>query len=143
ENIREEICGAISRYGGAQMLCCVWLSDHRAEGGAGCVRSNLFRAVRRFRILGVVHDFIQWTNLCVAPKSATPLPIWVKSGHWGTSEQCPLYPQKQTLELSRVMSALCQKQTFCAAARNVVIRSPRRQARAACQGSSGRASWRF
>jgi hypothetical protein len=28
------------------------------------------------------------------------------------SEQCPLYPQKQTLELSRVMSALCQKQTL-------------------------------
>jgi hypothetical protein len=28
------------------------------------------------------------------------------------SEQCPLYPQKQTLELSRVMSALCQKRTL-------------------------------
>jgi hypothetical protein len=26
--------------------------------------------------------------------------------------QCPLYPQEQTLELSREMSALCQKQTF-------------------------------
>src|SRR5262249_11084786 len=25
--------------------------------------------------------------------------------------QCPLYPQMQTLELSRVMSALCQKRT--------------------------------
>jgi len=24
---------------------------------------------------------------------------------------CPLYPQKRTLELRRVMSALCQKQT--------------------------------
>jgi hypothetical protein len=31
-------------------------------------------------------------------------------------DACPLYPQKQTLELSRVMSALCQKRTFCAAA---------------------------
>src|SRR5215472_13719792 len=39
------------------------------------------------------------------------MPLWVKSGHWGTSEQCPLYPQKRTLELTRVMSALCQKQT--------------------------------
>src|SRR5262249_28942565 len=29
----------------------------------------------------------------------------------GISEQCPLYPQKQTLELSRLMSALCQKRT--------------------------------
>ena len=27
-------------------------------------------------------------------------------------------PQKRTLELSRVMSALCQKQTFCAVAKN-------------------------
>jgi hypothetical protein len=25
--------------------------------------------------------------------------------------QCPLYPQKQTLELGRAMSALCQKRT--------------------------------
>src|SRR5262249_10162558 len=25
---------------------------------------------------------------------------------------CPLYPQKRTLELSRVMSALCQKRTY-------------------------------
>jgi hypothetical protein len=31
--------------------------------------------------------------------------LWVKSRHWGTSEQCPLYPQKQTLELNRLMSA--------------------------------------
>jgi hypothetical protein len=27
------------------------------------------------------------------------------------SAPCPLYPQKRTLELSREMSALCQKQT--------------------------------
>jgi hypothetical protein len=26
--------------------------------------------------------------------------------------RCPLYPQKRTLKLSRVMSALCQKQTL-------------------------------
>ena len=24
-------------------------------------------------------------------------PLWVKSGHWSTSAQCPLYPQKRTL----------------------------------------------
>src|SRR6516165_8288442 len=29
---------------------------------------------------------------------------------------CPLYPQKRTLELSRGMSALCQKRTKCSAA---------------------------
>src|SRR6516225_12302773 len=38
-------------------------------------------------------------------------PLWVKSRHRGTSGQCPLYPQKRTLEISHGMSALCQKQT--------------------------------
>src|SRR6516225_6238626 len=33
--------------------------------------------------------------------------LWVKSGHRGWLMECPLYPQKRTLELSRVMSALC------------------------------------
>ena len=28
------------------------------------------------------------------------------------AELCPLHPQKRTLELSREMSALCQKRTF-------------------------------
>ena len=28
------------------------------------------------------------------------------------SAECPLYPQKRTLELSRVMSAFCQKRTL-------------------------------
>src|SRR6516225_7998598 len=38
--------------------------------------------------------------------------LWVKSGHWVTCEQCPLYPQKQT-SIERVgMSALCQKRTL-------------------------------
>ena len=40
-------------------------------------------------------------------------PLWVKSRHRGISNQCPLYSQKRTLELSREMSALCQKQTSC------------------------------
>ena len=40
-----------------------------------------------------------------------PCPLWVKSGHWGASEQCPLYLQKRTLELSHETTALCQKQT--------------------------------
>jgi hypothetical protein len=39
-------------------------------------------------------------------------PLWVKSRHSAVSAQCPLYPQKRTSELSREMSALCQKQTF-------------------------------
>src|SRR6516225_10566847 len=43
-------------------------------------------------------------------------PLWVKSRHHGVSNQCPLYPQKRTLRQRKQMSALCQKQTFCAAA---------------------------
>ena len=52
---------------------------------------------------------------CVARKIRRQCPLWVKSGHFGVPKRCPLYPQEQTLELSRVMSALCQKQTFCTA----------------------------
>src|SRR5262249_5134346 len=37
--------------------------------------------------------------------------------HRSTSKQCPLYPQKRTLLTRRGMSALCQKRTFCAAAK--------------------------
>src|SRR5262249_58762051 len=47
----------------------------------------------------------------IAAKNAHPCPLWVKSGHSLTSNQCPLYPQKRTSELTRGMSALCQKRT--------------------------------
>jgi hypothetical protein len=39
------------------------------------------------------------------------------------------------------MSALCQKQTFCAAVKNVVIRSPRRRDRAETREWRCRALW--
>jgi hypothetical protein len=42
----------------------------------------------------------------------------------------PLYSGKRTLLNATRMSALCHKQTFCAAAETVAIRSPRRQKRA-------------
>src|SRR5262249_55681705 len=48
-------------------------------------------------------------------------PLWVKSRHRGTSNRCPLYPQKRTLELSRGMSALCQKETFRRALGMIVL----------------------
>jgi hypothetical protein len=38
----------------------------------------------------------------------------------------PLYPQKRTSVERSAMSALCQKQTFCAAVYKAAIRSPRR-----------------
>src|SRR5262249_49187345 len=38
-------------------------------------------------------------------------PLWVKSRHSASLGRCPLYPQKQTLESSHEMSALCQKRT--------------------------------
>src|SRR5262245_33607633 len=44
--------------------------------------------------------------------SAVEPPLWVNNGHRGGLNRCLLYPQKQTLELSRVMSALYQKQTL-------------------------------
>src|SRR5215469_9204728 len=50
-------------------------------------------------------------RVCITANSGGSCPLWVKSGHWSTFEQCLLYPQKRTLELNRVMSALCQKRT--------------------------------
>jgi hypothetical protein len=34
--------------------------------------------------------------LCITAKSGHRRPLWVKSRHRGTSNQCPLYPQKRT-----------------------------------------------
>jgi len=41
-------------------------------------------------------------------------PLWVKSGYFTKSDQCPLYPKKQTLIERVAMSALCQKRTLLA-----------------------------
>ena len=46
-------------------------------------------------------------NLLAGLTAQPECPLWVKSRHRSSSNQCPLYPQKRTLELSRVMSALC------------------------------------
>ena len=56
--------------------------------------------------------------LCVTAKLDCQCPLWVKSGHRNASEQCLLYPQKRTLRSATGMSALCQKQIFCAAERS-------------------------
>jgi len=48
-------------------------------------------------------------------------PLWVKSGHFSAYAQCLLYPRRRTSELGLGMSALCQKQTFCAAVNNALF----------------------
>src|SRR5215831_11241548 len=56
---------------------------------------------------------MKWSSgsSCTAAIVKRECPLWVKSRHRGTSDQCPLYPQKRTL-IERVgMSALCQKRT--------------------------------
>src|SRR6516162_9743537 len=75
------------------------------------------------------HDVVLWAWKQPAATGCGQCPLWVNNGHRGELRGCPLYPQKQTLELSGVMSALCQKQTFCAAVEDFVIRSPRRRGR--------------
>jgi hypothetical protein len=57
--------------------------------------------------------------------------------------QCLLYPRKQTLLSAIGMSALCQKQTFCAAVKNVVIRSPRQRWRVVYREHPSQALWRL
>jgi hypothetical protein len=48
---------------------------------------------------------------------ATRCPLWVRSGHFAKSGRCPRYPRKRTWISRAVTSALCQKQTFRAAAK--------------------------
>src|SRR5215470_9688058 len=55
------------------------------------------------------------------PHTRCECPLWVKSGHDGSNLQCPLYPQKRTSVEAVGMSALCQKQTFCTAARMLLF----------------------
>src|SRR6516162_7935976 len=43
-------------------------------------------------------------------------PLWVISGHCGTSLRCPLYPQKRTSWSAIAMSALCHRATYASAA---------------------------
>ena len=45
---------------------------------------------------------LEWDLLCITARMQRRCPLWVRSGHWGTSSECPLYPQKRTLELSLV-----------------------------------------
>jgi len=59
----------------------------------------------------------QW-SVCTAAILNRSCPLWVKSGHPRTFEPCPLYPRKRTSLAAIVMSALCQKRTFCTAADN-------------------------
>src|SRR6516165_2763974 len=56
-----------------------------------------------------------WIENCAVRRTqAGPqsCPLWVKRRHSAMFDACPLYPQKRTSELTRVMSALCQKWTF-------------------------------
>src|SRR6516162_6045211 len=74
------------------------------------------------------------------PSTACQITDFNLSGYRGalrsTSNQCPPYPRKRTSQSTVVMSALCQKQTFCDAA-ETVIRSPRRH------GKQGRWNGQF
>src|SRR6516164_6832128 len=55
-----------------------------------------------------IYDPRKWGHMsfCAATILRTECPLWVKSGHSSVFTQCPLYPQKQTLELSREVFAL-------------------------------------
>ena len=60
-----------------------------------------------------------WIENCAVRRTQAgpqPCPLWVKSRHSTTSDQCPLYPQKRTSKLSCGMSALCQNRKSMARA---------------------------
>ena|SRR6516165_4486108 len=50
-------------------------------------------------------------RLCITANLSGQCLLWVKSRHRGTSNQCPLYPQKRTSIEPVGMSALCQQRT--------------------------------
>src|SRR6516164_9426282 len=45
-------------------------------------------------------------------RTSPPVSAFGQRRHGSRVDRCPLYPQKRTLELSRSMSAMCQKRTF-------------------------------
>jgi len=47
---------------------------------------------------------VKWGSgsVCTAAILGRSCPLWINNGHCGTSDQCPLYPQKRTLELVRI-----------------------------------------
>src|SRR6516165_12802640 len=52
-----------------------------------------------------------WIENCAVRRTQAgpqPCPLWVKSGHFAKSEQCPLYPQKRTSIGSGAKSASCE-----------------------------------
>ena len=78
--------------------------------------------IDRQRVAGLLHVALGGSEpFRVAANLEAQCPLWVKSGHRSTSDQCLLYPQKRTLELSRGMSALCQKRTNCIAESRVLF----------------------
>jgi hypothetical protein len=66
---------------------------------------------RQLRERSLSSHRVQSSQFCEATFRKTECPLWVKSGHRIRPAPCPLYPKKRTLELGRVMSALCQKRT--------------------------------
>src|SRR6516164_4297218 len=55
--------------------------------------------------------YIASWELCSASQSRGSCPLWVKSGHRGTSNQCPLYPRKRTLDLDAKCPLCAQNRT--------------------------------
>jgi hypothetical protein len=108
-------------------------------------RRFALRAVASCRYAGEREPRTRGTSLAgqfLFGKSFRPMSALVVSGHFGTSDRCPLYPRKRTLLRVIGMSALCQKQTHAPQQNIVSIRSPRRHGRAATAAQQARALWR-
>jgi hypothetical protein len=83
-------------------LMCSPASEFFSASGPNNLDSNS-RACSHIRIRGHSHKSppvlapaMLRAALCITPISDCRCPLWVKSRHRGTSNQCPLYPQKRT-----------------------------------------------
>jgi hypothetical protein len=76
------------------------------------------------RTAPVNQHFADFTNAPASSRTTSKgsqCPLWVISGHRRPSVRCPLYPRKRTFTDISHMSALCQKQTKCAAAETALF----------------------
>src|SRR6516225_4780637 len=90
------------------VLCCALLTD--AMNSRRLMASPVPRTTSGIKRLS--HFWIENCVVRYTEAASSQRPLWVKSRHRGELRECPRYPQKRTSELSRGMSALCQKRTY-------------------------------
>src|SRR6516165_10631975 len=103
--------GLFSLQAAVAKMC---LSTSRLLSGLACVRSTRDKpSSTRFRASAAKGP--RPTLGSSSGYAVIECPLWVKSRHWSTSNQCPLYPQKRTLVEHVCYVCFVPKGDICAA----------------------------